>query len=359
MEDVETFAGLVANVDDYVIDPSLARYNCRNNRLAGFALVQDQFTEKVTAAVARYGADRVAVVIGTSTSGIFETENAFYHRTGEQGNLPKPFIKNFDYTHNFFAPADFVSRQLGLTGPVLALSTACSSSAKAFVTAARYLELDLCDAAVVGGVDSICETTIRGFSSLELISKEPCRPFDTDRRGLSIGEAAAFALLERGDGSPVGARFIGYGESSDAHHMSTPHPEGEGARIAMAEALRIAGQPSDVVDYINMHGTATPVNDVTEARAVVNLFGQRVPVSSTKGWTGHTLGAAGALEAVISLITLQSGVMPGCLTTRTVDPAISANVLLENKIGPVTTVMTNSFGFGGNNCSLLFTRSGS
>jgi 3-oxoacyl-[acyl-carrier-protein] synthase I len=212
----------------------------------------------------------------------------------------------------------------------------------------------------VGGVDSLCLTTLYGFSSLDLISTRPCRPFDIGRDGISIGEAAAFALLERVpprlDDDAV--LLLGVGESSDAHHMSSPHPEGLGARIAMQKALDAARLVPADIDYINLHGTATPGNDLAESKAVSAVFGSATACSSTKGATGHVLGAAGGLEAVICALSLQNGLLPGGLNTRELDPALPLEYLLGNREHPVRRVISNSFGFGGTNCSLVFGRAG-
>jgi 3-oxoacyl-[acyl-carrier-protein] synthase-1 len=213
----------------------------------------------------------------------------------------------------------------------------------------------VCDAAVVGGADSLCLTTLYGFQALGLVSPGPCRPFDVQRDGLSIGEAAGFALLGR-DGDPGAIELLGVGESADAHHMSTPHPQGVGARLAMERALSCAGLPASAIDYLNLHGTATRTNDESEARAVRAVFGEATPCSSTKGWTGHALGASGILEAAICWLALRHGFLPGSLHTRTVDPALRVNYLLENRRSPPRLVMSNSFGFGGTNCSLILGR---
>jgi 3-oxoacyl-[acyl-carrier-protein] synthase-1 len=221
------------------------------------------------------------------------------------------------------------------------------------------MEAGLIDAAVVGGVDTLCLTTLYGFNSLQLQSPQACRPFDAERDGISIGEAAAFALLERAaDPQPGDLLLLGIGESSDAYHMSSPHPEGQGARAAMEQALHSASlQPQDI-DYINLHGTATPSNDAAEGKAVHAVFGAETPCSSTKGATGHTLGAAGGLEAVISLLALRHGLMPGGINTRQLDPETGVNYLLQNRHQPIDRVISNSFGFGGTNCSLIFGRAG-
>ena len=213
----------------------------------------------------------------------------------------------------------------------------------------------LIDAAVVGGVDSLCLTTLYGFNSLGLISEQACRPFDAQRNGISIGEAAAFALLERTpqhlDADAV--LLLGTGESSDAYHMSSPHPDGLGARMAMQDALHMAGLQSSEIDYINLHGTATRTNDESEARAVRALFGAGTPCSSTKGWTGHALGASGIIEAAICWLALQHGFMPGSCHTRVKDPALDVNYLLDNRGVKPARIMSNSFGFGGTNCSIV------
>jgi 3-oxoacyl-[acyl-carrier-protein] synthase-1 len=354
--DLATHIGEVAGLDQAPLPASLADYECRNNRLAYLGLRQDGFNAAVGAAAARYGRRRVGVLLGTSTSGILQTEQAYRRRDPVTGALPDDF--NYRTTHNTYSVADFVRTAFNLEGPAVVVSTACSSSAKVFAAAARMIAAGLIDAAIVGGVDSLCLTTLYGFNSLELLSSEPCRPYDADRNGLSIGEAAAFILLQRPAASldADAVLLLGAGESSDAHHMSSPHPEGLGARMAMEAALKAAGlQPADI-DYINLHGTATPSNDAAEGRAVAALFGDAVPCSSTKGATGHTLGAAGGLEAIISALALQQGFLPGGVNTRRVDPAIPVQYLSANRETTPHRVLSNSFGFGGTNCSLILGR---
>jgi 3-oxoacyl-[acyl-carrier-protein] synthase-1 len=354
--DLPTYIGEVAGIDQAPLPASLAEYECRNNRLALLGLRQDGFNAAVGAAAARYGRRRVGVLLGTSTSGILQTEQAFRRRDPVTGALPDDF--NYRTTHNTYSVADFVRSAFNLEGPAVVVSTACSSSAKVFASAARMIAAGLIDAAIVGGVDSLCLTTLYGFNSLELLASEPCRPYDADRNGLSIGEAAAFILLQRpADSLDADAvLLLGAGESSDAHHMSSPHPEGLGARMAMAAALKAAGlQPADI-DYINLHGTATPSNDAAEGHAVATLFGNQVPCSSTKGATGHTLGAAGGLEAIISALALQHGFLPGGVNTRRVDPGIPVQYLTANRQSAPQRVLSNSFGFGGTNCSLILGR---
>jgi len=335
---------------DVPLRGSLADWDCRNNRLAEFALGQDGFIDAVAACRVRYGAARIGVFIGTSTSGVQHTELAYRARNAQANELPGWFRQQ--YTQNIFSVADFVARRLALHGPAFAISTACSSSAKVFAAASRAIAAGACDAAVVGGVDSLCLTTLYGFNSLQLISGDVCRPADAARNGISIGEAGGFALLD--PGADTALQLQGYGESSDAYHMSSPEPDGRGAIASMRAALASAGVDAAQVDYINLHGTGTVANDKAESRAVCSVFGERTLCSSTKGWTGHTLGAAGMVESAISLLAIQHGLMPRSLNTRTRDPEIHAAVLLENREARVRRVLSNSFGFGGSNCSLLF-----
>jgi 3-oxoacyl-[acyl-carrier-protein] synthase-1 len=215
-----------------------------------------------------------------------------------------------------------------------------------------------CDAAVVGGVDSLCLTTLYGFHSLELTSHGPCRPFDAERDGLSIGEGAGFALLERVAAAPGAVRLLGIGESCDAFHMSAPHPQGLGARSAMQGALKCAGLSPADVDYINLHGTATRSNDAAEDRSVWELFGDATPCSSTKGATGHLLGAAGVTEIIVSILAIENGLVPGSAHTRRIDPAMRCLYQLEPRNARVERVLSNSFGFGGSNCSVVLGAAG-
>ena len=353
---LETQIGEVAGTDAVQLPAHLKAFDCRNNRLAQLALDQDGFCSAVAASAARWGPERLGVFLGTSTSGILETEIAYRARDPHSGELPG----DFDYEHrqNSFSVSDYVRRALELSGPSVSLCTACSSSAKAFAVAQRMIGAGLIDAAVVGGVDSLCLTTLYGFHSLQLTARTPCRPFDRHRDGLSIGEAAAFALLERPTGEHIegGVQLLAAGESSDAHHMSSPHPEGAGARMAMRRALDAAGALPADVDYINLHGTGTPSNDRAESLAVTALFGSDTPCSSTKGATGHTLGAAGALEAVICALALRQGLMPAGLNITERDPQLNLNYLTQNRRAALKLVLSNSFGFGGVNCALLLGR---
>tara|TARA_R110002073_G_scaffold94147_2_gene219169 strand:- start:24801 stop:25973 length:1173 start_codon:yes stop_codon:yes gene_type:complete len=355
-ENLNAFVGEVDGLDRVELPAALERFDCRNNRLAWLGLAQDSFRTAVEKAVARHGASRVAVFIGTSTSGIQQTELAYraLDMGKESPQLPDWYC--YEGTHNASSVAEFVRLTLGLEGASSAVSTACSSSAKVFASAHRAIRAGLCDAAVVGGVDSLCLTTLHGFNALQLVAQDICRPFDAARQGLSIGEAAGFALLEQNSDDGLAPCLLGYGESSDAYHMSAPHPEGKGAYRAMSDALsRAALAPADI-DYINLHGTGTRANDQVESLAVQRLFGSAVPCSSTKGFTGHTLGAAGIVEAVIALLCLQRGLRPASLNIRDIDPEINLALLLAAREQALDTVLSNSFGFGGSNCSLILGR---
>jgi 3-oxoacyl-[acyl-carrier-protein] synthase-1 len=355
---LDTHVGEVPDVDAQRLPPEFLRYECRNNRLAEIGLEQDGFTDAVEEAARRVGRARLGVFLGTSTAGILQTELAYRARDPVTGALPEAF--DYAATHNTFSVADYVRRRLRLEGPAVVVSCACASSAKVFAAAQRMIEAGLIDAALVGGVDSLCLTTLYGFHSLQLCAAGPCRPFDVARDGISIGEAAAFALLEP-PSSRTGSDdvlLLGVGESNDAYHMSAPHPEGRGARLAMEAALLDAGLEPGAIDYINLHGTGTPSNDRSESQAVTSVFGASTPCSSTKGATGHALGAAGGLEAVISALALQHSLMPGGVNTGHVDETLTAHYIRHNRSAALTRVLTNSFGFGGTNCSVILGRAG-
>ena len=346
--------GRVPGAEAAPIPPALSSYACRNNRLAEMALGQDGFADAVAETASRLGAARIAVVLGTSTAGIEETEQA-YRRRDADGALPANY--NFAHTHDLHALPRYVRARLGLRGPAVSVSTACTSGARSFLDAAMLIEAGCADAAVVGGADTLCRLTLHGFSSLELLSRGPCRPCAADRDGIAIGEAAGFALIERaqpGNGGEIA--LLGAGASSDGHHMSSPHPDGLGAVLAMRDALAMARTAPAQVDYVNMHGTGTRANDAMEDRAIAQVFGDAVPCSSTKGWSGHALGASGALEAAIAVICIQHGLIPGCLGVDAPDPEFRSAIAVANRTAPVTHVMSNSFGFGGSNCALLFGR---
>jgi 3-oxoacyl-[acyl-carrier-protein] synthase-1 len=347
---LDTWIGEVEGLQSVALPDWLASYDCRNNRLAWLGLHQDDFVARARAAVTRYGAERVAVIIGTSTSGIAHAEGAYRARDAE-GRLPKTF--SYATTLNNYSAPTLVARTVGASGPTLQSPPHVRPAPRCSPPRLRLMRAGWIDAAVVGGVDSLCLTTLCGFSALELLSPEPCRPFDRDRRGISIGEGAGFALLEARAKAP--AYLLGAGESSDAHHMSTPHPEGLGARLAMSEALESAGLAFDGVDYINLHGTATRSNDPTEGGAVASVFGDTAS-SSTKGWFGHLLGAAGIVESIVTLLALEHGLLPGTLNTADVDPDCPNTVLLGNEQRTIDVALSNSFGFGGSNCSVVFGR---
>jgi 3-oxoacyl-[acyl-carrier-protein] synthase-1 len=354
--DLETYVAKVEALDAYRVRVDLSAYDCRNNRLAQLCLEQDGFEDAIVAAKNKYGSKRIGVFLGTSTSGILQTELAYRHLDPQTGALPPDF--HYAETQNSNSLAGFVSYYLGLTGPSFVVSSACSSSAKVFANAVRMMAAGVCDAAVVGGVDSLCLSTLYGFNSLGLVSRLPCRPYDTERDGISVGEGAGFVLIERATAeNTANAMFLlGVGESSDAYHMSTPHPEGLGAKMAMQRALDSAGLQASDIDYINLHGTATKSNDASEGKAVTDVFGNNVACSSTKGWTGHLLGAAGITEAIISMLAVEHGFVPGSVNTQHLDPAISIDYRIENGAGKINRVLSNSFGFGGSNCSLVLGR---
>lgn len=350
--------GRVDGLEDAALPERFADWDCRNNRLAWMALQQDGLHDAVAALRERHGAARVAVVIGTSTSSIGASEEAYARLVPGAGGEPAfPADLARPIVHTPHSLGDFVQAATGLRGPCVTVATACSSSAKVFAQAARLIHAGLADAALVGGVDTLCGSVLFGFNSLGLVSANPCRPFDRDRDGLSLGEAGGFALLERAEPGAGGLRLCGWGESSDAHHMSAPHPEGLGATLAMRDALARAGITADEVGYLNLHGTSTPANDAVEAAAVAALFPATLHASSTKGWTGHTLGAAGIVESVFALVALEHGLLPGILHSETPDPACGPQIRFDNVEGAaIRYAMNNSFGFGGNNAALVFGR---
>ena len=351
--DLETYIAKVPELDACRMRTDLMVYDCRNNRLAQLCLEQDGFADMIAIARQKYTAGRIGVFLGTSTSGILQTELAYRRLDPGSGALPADF--HYAETQNTYSLARFVSRYLSLSGPSFVVSSACSSSAKVFANAARMMAAGVCDAAVVGGVDSLCLSTLYGFNSLGLVSRFPCRPYDAERDGISVGEGAGFVLVERAttENSSNAMVLLGVGESSDAYHMSTPHPEGLGAKLAMQRALASAGLRAGDIDYVNLHGTATRSNDASEGKAVADVFGVDVPCSSTKGWTGHQLGAAGVTEAIIGMLAIEHDFVPGSVNTQRLDPAITINYQIENGERKIHRVLSNSFGFGGSNCSLV------
>lgn len=348
-EDRPVWLGSVTG-DLPAIPADLSAHRSRNNQLLLAALAQIE--APVNDAIARYGKDRVAIVMGTSTSGIAEGEDAVRHLQ-QHGEFPA----GYDYQQQELGdPSQFMVQLLDLSGPAYTLSTACSSSAKAIISGKRLIESGLADAALVGGADSLCRMPVNGFNSLESYSLGHCTPFGQNRDGINIGEASALILLTR---EPADIALLGAGESSDAWHMSAPHPEGLGAERAIIMALEQAGLRSGDVGYINAHGTATPLNDQVEAAVIHRLFGNRTPCSSTKHLTGHTLGAAGATEAALSwLILTQNLALPRqdfSITPRDISlPDIRLVETTEMAEKPV--ILSNSFAFGGNNASLVIGR---
>jgi len=345
--------GRVVGVEEVALPSNHAEWDCRNNRLAWLGLQQDEFFAQAHAARERYGAARLALLLGTSTASIGATEEGYRRLDNER--LPPDLHRTHIHTpHSLTA---FVAAALDIKGPCLTISTACSSSAKVFASAQRLIGLGLVDAAIVGGVDSLCDSTLFGFNALELVSPEPCRPFDAARRGISIGEAAGFALLERIDAQThAPLHLLGCGESSDAHHMSTPDPSGIGAELALRDVFDRADFDAAHVDYINLHGTASQKNDAMEAALVARMFPPRTRVSSTKGLTGHTLGAAGIVEAVVTLLALRDGFVPGNAGASEPDPACSEHFAWHNETRPLQVALSHSFGFGGSNACLAFAR---
>ncbi|MGV2288925.1 beta-ketoacyl-[acyl-carrier-protein] synthase family protein [Trinickia sp. YCB016] len=336
----------------------LARYDCRNNRLLLAALAQ--IHGAVGQACERYGAQRIGVVLGTSTSGVGSAEAALARQASANANASAsvPLRAPFDYVQmEIGTAAPFAAAVLGVKGPAFTISTACTSSAKAFVSARRLLQLKLCDAVIVGGVDSLCELTVQGFASLESTSAARINPMSRNRAGINVGEGAALFLMSREEG-PV--RLAGAGESSDAHHISAPDPAGAGGEIALRAALADSGIDASAIGYVNLHATATRKNDEMEAHLMARVFPRGVPASGTKPLTGHTLGAAGATELAFAWLTLARDdvALPRHLWDGDADPALPALDLIEDerRLAPDQYVMSNSFAFGGSNVSLVLGR---
>jgi 3-oxoacyl-[acyl-carrier-protein] synthase-1 len=321
---------------------SLVEFETRQARV--LALLLRDIDVALLSAQRRWGSDRVGVVLGTSTAGLDETERAYatFRRSGHS-----PASYRFACQHLPDAMLKVVRSMAGIQGPGLVVSTACSSSAKVFGVARRWLKQGVCDAVLAGGVDTLCQLTLRGFDSLMLLSRRACRPFAADRDGLSLGEGGALLLVEREGEGP--ARLLGVGETSDAYHMTAPQPEGLGAIAAMQGALVDSGLGAEDVDHINAHGTATPLNDATEGTAIARLFGSRVPVLSTKGYTGHTLGAAGATEAAITVISMEHGFLPASLGSDPSDPSLPIQIVHQRVDHRCRVALSNSFAFGGSN----------
>ncbi len=330
---------------------AVAEFDCRNNRL--LLAVLSQIRASVDAAIKRYGPARIGVVMGTSTSGISAGEEALAHHK-RHGTFPE----GYHYVQQEIgALSELLASHLGLQGPSYTLSTACSSSARAFISAKHLLQAEICDAVIVGGVDTLCRLTLNGFAGLESLSRGVCNPSSANRDGINVGEGAALFLLSR---ERAEVSLLGVGESSDAYHVSAPDPEGRGAAIAMKHALLDSGLSAGDIGYVNLHGTATRLNDLMEAGAVAEIIGCSVPCGSTKPLTGHTLGAAGAVEAALCwLVLTQRGEMkvPPHLWDGVVDPELSKIRLAgRGDLLASPACLSNSFAFGGNNVSLIFGR---
>jgi 3-oxoacyl-[acyl-carrier-protein] synthase I len=334
---------------------ALLDLGCRNNRLMQMALIE--IAPAVEKAVARYGRDRIAVVLGTSTSGMSDGEDALAVRE-KTGHWPMGYHYRQQEISNL---SEFSARFFGLTGPAYTVATACSSSAKVFASARRLIRAGLADAAIVGGADTLCRMTLNGFNALELLSEKKCNPFSANRNGITIGEGASAFLMGTNDGT---VQFLGAGETSDAHHLTAPDPDGGGAQKAMLQALDDARlTPSDIT-YINLHGTATPLNDAMEAHAVASLFGSETPCSSTKGMTGHMLGATGGCEAAFMWLALNPATNTGFLPPHVWDGVYDPDLPTLNFVTSETALphnkslamLSNSFGFAGSNASLIFGR---
>lgn len=343
----ETFAGEVPGP----LPPLPARLTAFDSRTARLAVAAlDEIQPALARALARHGAGRVGLVLGTTTAGLARTEMA-YQALRATGRLPDDY--DFHRQHSFGGLLEGVRRVAGTQGPALVVSTACSASAKALAGARRMIAAGVADAVLVGGVDGLCQTTLHGFHSLEILSSTACRPFSAERNGITIGEGAAYVLLERT--GEARAHLLGVGESSDAYHMAAPHPDGLGALGAMREALVCSGVAPSEVDHINAHSPGTKLNDLSEGKAVAALFGDRaVPVSSTKGYTGHLLGAAGATEAVFSIVALEQGWIPRSLGADPPDDSLGLDLVTARRSRTCRRVLSNSFAFGGSNVSLLF-----
>jgi 3-oxoacyl-[acyl-carrier-protein] synthase-1 len=318
--------------------------NTRNNRLALSSLLQ--IKNEINEVVQQFGKARIAVVVGTSTSGISDGEIALAN------DLPEDYHYHQQEVGNV---AQFVADYFDIEGPAYTISTACSSSGRVFISAKRLLNSGLVDAVIVGGSDSLCRLTVNGFHGLEALATEACLPFSENRKGINIGEASGFMLLSKNK-NKTGLALLGVGDSSDAHHISAPHPEGKGAIEAMQKALSDSALNVDDIGYINAHGTATKLNDAMESKAIYALFKDSVPVSSTKPLTGHTLGAASIVEAVISGLLLTKAVqLPMQINDGCFDPELAPiRFVAEDEYLQKKAILSNSFAFGGNNISLIF-----
>lgn len=347
----DCYLGRVAGLDTLGFPSTVAEYDNRATRLAMAALVTDEFEQAAIATRKRWGADRCGIVLGTSSSGVEKLESLY--RSLPQ-DAPMPGRYRVDHHDSQQAVTSFLQSYLGFEGPSYTVSTACSSSAKALVDAYQLIAAGVCDAVLTGGVDSLCLTSLNGFESLELMSRAPCRPCDVSRDGLSIGEAAALMIVQKDASGCI--TLSGYGESSDGTNMSTPPKDGAGAADAIGQALARATLSPHDIDYVNLHGTATIVNDTSEANAVRAAVSHSVAASSVKGAIGHTLGAAGAAEAVLCQYAMTEGVIPGNAGLVDLDPNCLSNVQAGPREARLQHVLSNSFGFGGTNCAIVLSR---
>jgi 3-oxoacyl-[acyl-carrier-protein] synthase I len=345
--DFECFLGAVKKVEEIVLPSTFKKYDCRNNRLAYLALHTDNFYQKIQTLKEKYNKN-IPLFFATSTSGIQTTEKA-YQRCS--------INKNYKNTHQFFSLAKFTQDYLDLEGHCSVASTACSSSLQAVISACNFIKTGLSDVAIVGAADSLCLTTIYGFKSLGLVSENICKPWDKQRNGISIGEAAGFIILEKCQNcDDETTKIIGTGSSSDGFHMSSPHPQGIGAELAITQALIDAKLNPQDIDYINLHGTATPINDKIEDKIVAKIFPNQPLAASTKGYSGHTLAAAGLVETIICKLAVENDMAFGTLNYENNDLDLSLSVLQKNKNTPLKNILNNSFGFGGNNCCIILQR---
>lgn len=349
----DAYVGRVSTPLDIALPATLKRFDCRNNRMLLAAL--EQIRPEIEAARERYGSHRIGVVLGTSTSGIDAAEVAFVHQA-QAGELPD----DFNYRQmEIGTAAPFAAAALNVQGPAFTISTACTSSAKAFVSARRLLQLGVCDAMIVGGVDSLCELTVQGFASLESTSVTRTNPMSRNRKGINVGEGATVFLMTRDEAE---VRLAGAGESSDAHHVSAPDPQGIGGELALRAALKDAGVEASAIAYVNLHATATRKNDDMEAHLMSRVFAHGVPASGTKPLTGHQLGAAGATELGFAWLTLARDdvAMPRHRWDGEADPALpELDLVQDTRRIPrdgAQYVMSNSFAFGGSNVSLILAR---
>ncbi|HFE47085.1 MAG TPA: beta-ketoacyl-ACP synthase [Nannocystis exedens] len=325
---------------------ALTEYDSRLTRIAQLSL--EDLNRPLAAARRRWGADRIGLILGTSTGGIYESERA-YRQLKVSGELPEGY--SVERQHALHAGLHVVRLLADLRGPSYVVSTACSSSSRVCAGAIRLLDAAICDAVLVGGVDSLCGLTLRGFAGLEVLSSAACRPFSSERAGINIGEGAAWLLIERLGEGP--ARLLGVGESGDAYHMTSPHPEGLGALLAMQRAICAGGLDPSEIDQINVHGTGTAKNDAVEGKAILELLGPDIPVVATKGYTGHLLGAAGATELVLTVAAIDGGFLPASVGADPVDLSIGVQVNIERRDFVTKAALSNSFAFGGSNVSVL------